>query len=234
MNIAIILSGGVGSRMRADGFPKQYIEVNGKPILMYTLEKYQTCPAIDKIVIVADPVWYDDIRNWMTTSSITKFADFAQPGTSRQGSVLNGLQVCAAISTPDEAVNVAVHDGVRPLVSHSMITACLDALNEYDGCMPVLAVTDTTYVSQDGTHISGLLDRSTLFSGQTPEAFRLRPYLQINANASQEELENTRGSTEIAYKHGMKMRLIPGEYSNFKLTTPTDLDRFRAILEETQ
>ena len=234
MNIAVILSGGVGSRMRADGFPKQYIPVKEKPVLMYTLEKYQASPAIDKIVIVADPVWHGDIRAWMENAGITKFADFALPGTSRQGSVYNGLKACAALAASEETANVAIHDGVRPLVSLELIAACMDALGEYDGCMPVLAVTDTTYLSQDGMHIAGLLDRSTLFSGLTPEAFRLWPFLRIHENASEEELENTRGSTEIAYKHGMNMRLIPGEYSNFKLTTPTDLDRFRAILEDTQ
>ncbi len=231
MNVALILSGGVGSRMRSDGFPKQYIQVNGKPILVYTLQKFQSSPAIDKIVVVADPAWQSDICTWLAAESITKFAAFAQPGTSRQGSVYNGLQACAALASA-ETVNVAIHDGVRPLVSLELIAACLDTLKEYDGCMPVLSVTDTTYVSQDGKHISGLLDRSTLFSGQTPEAFRLQPYLEINKNASAEELENTRGSTEIAYKHGLNIRLIPGEYSNYKLTTPTDLERFRTSLED--
>lgn len=231
MNVALILSGGVGSRMRSDGFPKQYIAVNGKPILMYTLQKFQSSPVIDQIVVVADPTWQSDIRTWLADGHITKFAAFAKPGTSRQGSVYNGLQACATLASA-ETVNVAIHDGVRPLVSLELIAACLDTLKEYDGCMPVLSVTDTTYVSQDGKHISGLLDRSTLFSGQTPEAFRLQPYLEINKNASAEELENTRGSTEIAYKHGLNIRLIPGEYSNYKLTTPTDLERFRTSLED--
>ena len=231
MNIALILSGGVGSRMRSDGFPKQYIEIHGKPILMYTLEKFQTCPVIDRIVVVADPAWQSDIRAWVARDGIAKFAGFAQPGTSRQGSILNGLEVCMTLAA-GEADGVIIHDGVRPLVSHALIGDCLAALKDYDGSMPVLAVTDTTYVSEDGKHISNLLDRSTLFAGQSPEAFRLRPYYEINKSVSAEELENTRGTTEIAYKHGMNVCLIPGDYGNFKLTTPTDLDRFRAALED--
>ena len=231
MNIALILSGGVGSRMRSDGFPKQYIAVNGKPILMYTLEKFQSCPVIDKIVIVADPAWQADIRAWLAQENITKFADFALPGTSRQGSILNGLEVCMTLAA-ENTDGVIIHDGVRPLVNHALIADCLAALKDHDGCMPVLPVTDTTYMSEDGKHISSLLDRSTLFAGQSPETFRLQPYYEINKNASAEELENTRGTTEIAYKHGMDIRLIPGDYGNFKLTTPTDLDRFRTVLED--
>lgn len=231
MNFALILSGGVGSRMRSDGFPKQYIEVKDKPILLYTLEKFQTCPAIDKLVIVADPTWQEQISAWMAQSGISKFAAFANPGESRQESIFSGLSACMELSQ-SEADGVIIHDGVRPLVSHGLITACLDALAEYDGSMPVLPVTDTTYLSQDGKHISGLLDRSTLFSGQSPEAFRLHPYYRINQASSKQELAATRGTTEIAYRHNFNIRLIPGEYGNFKLTTPTDLDRFRALLEE--
>lgn len=231
MNIALILSGGVGSRMRSDGFPKQYIEIKDKPILLYTLEKFQTCQAIDKIVIVADPTWQKQIAQWMNASGISKFAAFANPGESRQESIFSGLSACMELSQ-SENDGVIIHDGVRPRVSHGLITACLDALAEYDGSMPVLPVTDTTYLSQDGKHISGLLDRSTLFSGQAPEAFRLHPYYRINKAATKQELAETRGTTEIAYRHDFNIRLIPGEYGNFKLTTPTDLDRFRALLEE--
>ncbi len=231
MNFALILSGGVGSRMRSDGFPKQYIEVKDKPILLYTLEKFQTCTAIDKIVIVADPTWQTQITAWMELSGISKFSGFASPGESRQESIFSGLSSCMTLSRGEDD-GVIIHDGVRPLVSHGLICACLEALTDYDGSMPVLPVTDTTYVSQDGKHISGLLDRSTLFSGQAPEAFRLRPYYRINKEATKQELAETRGTTEIAYRHNFNIRLIPGEYGNFKLTTPTDLDRFRAILEE--
>lgn len=230
MNYAVILSGGVGSRMRADGFPKQYIEILGKPVLMYCLETFQAAPEIDKIIIVADESWHDDIRSWLTGSHITKFAAFAQPGASRQGSIYSGLQACADMGAGEED-NAVVHDGVRPLASQKLIADCVAAMAEYEGCLPVVPVTDTTYVSQDGREVSGLLDRSTLFSGQSPEVFRLMPYYEINKNASEAERDSIRGAAELAYRHGMKIGLVPGDYFNFKLTTATDLDRFRAVLE---
>ena len=230
MNFAIILSGGIGSRMRTDGFPKQYIEINGKPILLYTLEKFEKTNCVDKIVIVADDKWHSNIKNWILKFGInSKFAGFAKPGNSRQRSILNGLEFCKMLSH-SETDNVIIHDGVRPCVTEDLIKACLDACSEYDGCMPVIPVTDTIYYSEDGKEITNLLDRSKLFAGQAPEAFRFNKYYEINKSADLEEIENTKGTTEIAYRNGLNIRLIPGEYANFKLTTPTDLERFKTVL----
>lgn len=98
-------------------------------------------------------------------------------------------------------------------------------------CMPVLPMKDTIYQSSDGTKIDHLLERSTLFAGQAPEAFRLHPYAKINREASKEELSLTRGTSEIAYRHGMDVAMIPGDERNFKITTRSDLERFCTIVE---
>lgn len=231
MNYAIILSGGIGTRMRTDGFPKQYIEINNKPILFYTLDKFQNSKYIDQIVIVADKVWHDAIREWINKYKVAKFVSFAAPGESRQESILNGLEVCKELSD-DEADNVIVHDAVRPMLSLELIASCIDALDEHEGCMPALPVNDTTYQSLDGKKITGLLERKTLFAGQSPEAFKLSKYWEINSRATKEELASTKGTSEIAYKHGMDVAMIPGEDMNFKITTPADLNRFEKIVEE--
>lgn len=232
MNFSIVLSGGIGTRMRTDGFPKQYLTVNDKPILVYTLEKINLCDQVDKIIIVADVTWHEQISKWIKQYGLEeKFASYAAPGSSRQGSILSGLKVCMNFSDNPELDKVVIHDAVRPLVTPQLLTKCLNALDEYEGCMPVLSMTDTTYYSEDGHEISSLLDRDKLFAGQAPEAFRLKPYYNVNMAVSDEEIYATRGTTEIAYKHGLKVCMIPGDYGNFKLTTPSDLDRFRAVLE---
>lgn len=230
MNYAVILSGGIGTRMRADGFPKQYIEVQGKPILIYTLEQFQACTEIDRIILVAAGQWQNDIDAWIKTYHITKVCEIAPPGGTRQESILNGLEKCM-LSSADETDRVIIHDAVRPFVSQDLIVSCLSALDEFDGCMPVLPVNDTVYQSQNGNTISELLDRNTLFAGQSPEAFRLKKYFEINKNASAEELSMTRGSSEIAFRHGLNVRLISGEQMNFKLTTPDDLKQFEILLQ---
>ncbi len=230
MNYAIILSGGIGTRMRDDGFPKQYIEVKGKPILMYTLETFEKNADVDQIMIVAAESWHEEIWKWARQYKIKKLRQITVPGKTRQHSILNGLEECAS-SSMNELDKVIIHDAVRPVVSSSLISLCFSALNEtYDGCMPVIPVNDTVYQSLTGNEISNLLDRSTLFAGQAPEAFFLKKYYKINKEAEDETLINTRGTSEIAYKSGINVRLIKGEDSNFKITTPEDLRRFRIMV----
>ena len=229
MNYAVILSGGVGSRMRQDGFPKQYIEIYGKPILIYTLERFNNNALVDKIIIVAAEQWREKIFEWIDIYGINKFVEIANAGNTRQESILNGLEVCAKYSV-ESSDNVIIHDAVRPLLSDLLISKCLSALKNSEGCMPVLPINDTVYHSLNGNEITNLLDRKTLFAGQAPEAFHLHRYLEINRFATKTELANIRGSSEIAYKNGLDVTLIAGEEMNFKLTTPVDLERFKAIL----
>lgn len=229
MNYALILSGGVGTRMRSDGFPKQYLEIDAKPILMFTVEVFSRCTAIDKIVIVAAEIWQEKIGEWISDYHIEKFDSFALPGDSRQESIFHGLKACM-ISSIFEDDKVIIHDGVRPLVTEELIVNCLAKLPKHDGCIPVLPVTDTTYFSDDGKTIDSLLDRSKLFAGQAPEAFMLRKYYKLNVGLPKEVLEKTRGTSEIAFDAGFDICMIPGDYRNFKLTTPVDLDRFNTII----
>ena len=192
MNYAIILSGGIGTRMQMGDFPKQYLEVKEKPILLYTLEQFQRSSAVEKIVIVAADAWREKIRGWMEEDGITKFLAFADAGDTRQESIHNGLTVCMEDSV-SENDGVIIHDGDGPKIDH-------------------------------------LLERSTLFAGQAPEAFRLHPYAKINREASKEELSLTRGTSEIAYRHGLDVAMIPGDERNFKITTRSDLERFCTIV----
>ena len=229
MNYAVILSGGVGSRMRQDGFPKQYIEIYGKPILIYTLERFNNNALVDKIIIVAAEQWREKIFEWIDIYGINKFVEIANAGNTRQESILNGLEVCAKYSV-ESSDNVIIHDAVRPLLSDLLISKCLSALKNSEGCMPVLPINDTVYQSLNGNEITNLLDRKTLFAGQAPEAFHLHRYLEINRFATKTELANIRGSSEIAYKNGLDVTLIAGEEMNLKLTTPVDLERCKAIL----
>lgn len=233
MNIAIILAGGIGSRMRTNGMPKQYIEVLNKPILVYTLEKFQKNEDIDRIIIVAHAEYHDCINEWLKQYGITKFYGFAYQGESRQESILNGLHV-AVVDGVLSIDKVIIHDSVRPLVSQNLISHCLKEIDEHDGCMPVISVNDTIYQSQDGKKISTLLDRSTLYAGQSPEAFNLEKYYKVNVGTERKVLNEIKGSSEIAFSNGFDISLIPGEVSNFKLTTPEDLARFEVILRNSE
>ena len=231
MNYAIILAGGVGHRMKLDSIPKQYIKVKEKPVLIYTLERLESCPSVDRIIIVAANDWHEQIMQWVFTYRIEKYWGIVLPGETRQSSILNGLTGCIDDEVSVDDV-VVIHDAVRPLVPIELIETCIQKAAQYGGCMPVLPIKDTVYECKDGASISALLDRGTLFTGQAPEAFRLLDYTKINQMCPQEKLNSYQGSSQIAYQYGMPVYIIPGAEINFKLTTPADLERFRTICNE--
>lgn len=225
MVTAVILCGGTGTRMKSNQ-PKQYIEIEGKPILWYCLRIFKRHPLIDRIIIVAAPAWQDYIRNLIRNPKMEKFVCFANAGTSRQDSIYHGLLKAKEIGAKDDDI-VIIHDAVRPCVSARILTDCIHMLDQADGAMPVLPVKDTVYKSSDGKHISALLNRDEIFAGQAPESFRFGKYLAIHEKMSEEELASVRGSCEIAFRAGMKIKMFEGEEGNYKITTPADLEKFR-------
>ena len=229
MNIAIILAGGTGSRMGGE-IPKQYIEVSGKPVFSYCLKIFQTHKRIDAIVIVAAKNWQDYITKWVNNENISKFQGFAQAGSSRQHSIVNGIIKAKEIGAKGNDV-VIIHDAARPCVSDRLISECIEQLDCYDGVMPVLPVKDTIYLSTDRTSIASLLDRDQLFAGQSPESFLFNKYLAIHNGMNEEQLSLVRGSSEIAFRNGLRIKLINGDEHNYKITTMADLEKFKSEVE---
>ena len=229
MNYTVVLSGGKGIRLGQER-PKQYIEVNGKPIIGYCLDTFQKHDRIDGIVIVADNGWHEYIKNYISTNGIDKFVCFAPAGISRQHSILNGLKALKEQKVQDDSI-VIIHDAARPNVSKEIIDSCIDQLMNYDCAMPILPVKDTVYMSENGKEISSLLNRDTLFAGQAPESCRLGQYYSINAELTDVELQEVRGTSAIAYSKGLSVGLFPGSEKNYKITTASDLEKFMQEIE---
>lgn len=230
MNIALILSGGTGARLGAD-IPKQYIEVCGKPVISYCIEKLSANAGIDAIQIVADEKWHRALNNWIKVADAkSKFRGFSEPGANRQASILNGLEDISVYAGEQDIV--LIHDAARPLITDSQIADCLTGMKDYDGVIPVLPMKDTVYMSEDGRSVSSLLDRSKIFAGQAPESFVLGKYLDANRRLLPDQILKINGSTEPAVMAGMNIAMIPGNENNFKLTTPADLERFKNIVSK--
>ena len=234
MNIAIILSGGVGSRM-GRGIPKQYIEIEEKPIIWYCLKTFSECARIDALVIGCAFEWLEYVKNQVNNIRCQKPVFYSSPGETRQFSIYNALKVVKEQGYGESDV-VIIHDAARPLVSKDLINRCIDECCTVgvDGILPVIAVKDTIYQSADGTSISNLLNRNELFAGQAPEAFLFDKYLHLHEMMSHDELLKINGSTEIAYKGGLSVKLIEGDEMNFKITTPEDLFNFESIVKNRQ
>ncbi len=227
MNIALVLSGGTGSRLGAE-IPKQYIEIEGKMIISYCLETMLCHTGIDAVQIVADLTWRDRIEDSMQRSLtgrewLDKFRGFSEPGLNRQLSIYSGLQDIMQYASETDIV--IVHDAARPLVSQCILSACIDACTMHDGVLPALPMKDTVYLG-DGHSITSLLDRSAVYAGQAPEAFVLGKYFKANQRLLPDKILDINGSAEPAIMAGMDIAMIPGEESNFKITTKEDLKRF--------
>lgn len=239
MVTAILLSGGIGTRLSSD-VPKQYIRIGGRMIITYSLEILIRHPMIDGICIVAEREWYERILCELEALGIPvdKLRGCAQPGQTRQGSIVNGLEyLIMSRSEGAEYVSpsdqVIIHDAARPVLAEAQISACLNALKEHEGAMPVLPMKDTIYMSEDGSRVSSLVDRNKFYAGQAPEAFHLKRYYLANGKLlAQGELNRINGSTEPAILAGMDVAMIPGDENNFKITTAEDLERFRKLIEK--
>lgn len=230
MNIALILSGGTGTRLGLD-IPKQYIEICGKPVISYCIERLSIHDRIDAIHIAAEPQWQKRLGARLPEFDLRKkFKGFSHPGRNRQLSILNGLTDIRKYAKDSDFV--FIHDAARPLLSDRLITDCLDAAAGHDGVVPVLPMKDTVYSSRDGKKITGLLDRGTIFAGQAPEVFKLGAYYSANIRLLPDQILNINGSTEPAVMAGLDVVMIPGDEGNFKITTKADLERFRKIAEE--
>lgn len=230
MNVALILSGGTGSRMGSN-IPKQYLEAGGRPMLSYCIETLSCHEEIDAIQIVAEIFWRERILKWLESSDREgKFRGFSQPGENRQLSILHGLEDIRHYACGTDSV--LIHDGARPLLTEKLITECLRAVQGHEGVLPVLPMKDTVYCSTDGRRITSLLDRKSIFAGQAPEVFLLEKYYEANRSLLPDKILEINGSAEPAVMAGMDIALIPGDERNFKITTQPDLERFRKIILE--
>lgn len=233
MNIALILSGGTGTRLGAD-IPKQYIEIGGRPVISYCMEQLAGHEEIDAIQIVADRQWHGMILKCLDEydcpkrSHQRKFRGFSEPGENRQLSIYHGLEDISRYACESDIV--MIHDAARPMISGQMIIDSLAAVEGHDGVLPVLSMKDTVYKSTDGKKISSLLDRNEIFAGQAPETFRIGRYYEANRKLLPDKIHTINGSTEPAIMDGMDIVMIPGDERNFKITTREDMERFREII----
>lgn len=229
MNIAVILAGGTGTRLGGD-VPKQYLEVGDKPVIRYCLDTCFDSDEISAVHVVADKQWREFIESHLPKENTQKWKGFSRPGETRQLSIWNALSDIAAYANAEDIV--FIHDAARPLLSVNLLNRCLCSVNGHDGVLPVLPMKDTVYYSEDGSKVSSLLKRNSVYAGQAPEAFVFGKYYEANRVLFPDRIKQINGSTEPAIIAGLDIVMINGEESNFKITTQADLQRFQQIIRE--
>lgn len=236
MNVALLLSGGRGSRIGSE-IPKQYIEVNGVPIIYYALKTLMLHEMIDAVQVVAEAEYETMIRDVVSRIAsecgheelALRFKGISAPGENRQLSILNGLKDIRKYAS--DADTVLIHDAARPCLSTELINECYEAIIGHEGVLPVLPMKDTVYYSNNGQRVSTLLERNKIFAGQAPELFIIGKYYDANQDLLPDKILDVKGSTEPAIMVGMDVVMIPGDEANYKITTKADLDRFSESME---
>ena len=239
MIMAILLSGGTGTRIHSD-IPKQYIKVNNRPIITYSIETLSKNDNINGIYIVASEEWRDNISSYLKEYDINhKFIEYVEPGETRQLSIYNALLEAGNICRDNDMV--LVHDAARPMLKPATIDALVEKISSHKGVVPVLPMKDTVYYSDDMETLSNCLKRQRIFAGQAPELFIYGDYVRanealINYNENHEididsPIWGISGSSEPAVLAGMDVAMIKGDEGNYKVTTDEDLNRLRRILE---
>ena len=205
-------------------------------LISFCLKMFAEQKRVFGIWIVADKKWQNSILEEAAELGIeNSILGFSFPGKNRQLSIYNGLtgirewnKECTSElgDENNDDISVIIHDAARPNLSGEFVDRCLDALQGYDGVMPVIPMKDTVYYSESAESIDRLLDRSKIFAGQAPEVYRLYKYLKANEMLLPDKIMNINGSTEPAVMAGLKVAMIPGDEKNYKITTKADLDRF--------
>lgn len=211
----VIVAGGSGTRM---GRPKQLLPLGGKPVLVRTIEAFKNVPSVHQIVVVTPD------ENRPVLNAYFSGLVYARPGSTRLESVKNGFAL-----TDRAAQTVAVHDGARPLVSPANIEACLASALKYGAAVLAVPVKDTVKICKDGV-VEQTLDRSALWAAQTPQCYR-REVLGVALEKFGAEKDAT-DESQLVEKTGVKVRVVPSDYKNNKITTPEDLVFAEALVSE--
>jgi 2-C-methyl-D-erythritol 4-phosphate cytidylyltransferase len=213
--VAIVVAAGCGKRMGRK-IPKQFLEIRGKPIVVYTLEKFDLCAEVDEVILVVQAEHVQDARNMLNECGIRKVCQVVAGGPQRQDSVQSGLK-----NLPEGVEIVIVHDAVRPFVSVEKIEEVVEAAR--DGGAAVLAthVKDTT---KRGKHrwVEETLDRDDLWHVQTPQCFRVNWIAEGYERARQDGYSTT-DDAALVERLGYRVKIVEGEDRNIKITSPVDL-----------
>ena len=227
MNIALVIAGGVGARMGGD-VPKQFLYINGKYVIVYTLEAFQKNPEIDAIGLVCVDGWIDTVWECAKQYGITKLEFIVDGGRNGQESILKGLTE-AKKRYSDEDI-ILVHDGVRPMVTQRIITDCIADTKEYGNAITCVPCQEAMLVTEDGVTSSQSYPRSRLKRTQTPQCFYIGDLWNLHQEAIAEGNTNSVSSCTLMVEMGRSVHMTLGSEKNIKLTTPDDLDIFETFL----
>lgn len=227
MNVALIIAGGSGERMHQD-IPKQFLTVEDRPIVVYTMLAFQSHPEVDEIAVVCIEGWEQVLRAYAKQFKITKLRYIITGGQTGQASIRNGVWRLEKHCDPDDIV--LIHDAIRPLVSADIISDCIVKTRQYGCAISAIPCTEAMMQTEDGFVSTGSYPRDKLKRTQTPQGFRLGQICALHRKALQAGITNSVASCTLMAELGYPVYFSAGSEKNIKLTTPEDIDMFKALL----
>lgn len=230
MNIAIIFAGGSGVRMGA-GVPKQFLEINGKPVIIHTLQLFQHHRMIDKIYVSVLKDYIPYMKELVDEYRLKKVVDVIPGGATAQDSIYNALKR-AEQDNPGDSV-VLLHDGVRPYVAYDVISKNIETVKEKGNAITTTSCYETIMMSKNGEEVDYVPLRKETYSAQAPQSFFLKDIIAAHdvVRARPEGYENMIDACTIMKSQGIPVHMVAGNRGNIKVTTPEDVYMFRALLQ---
>lgn len=229
MNIALIIAGGSGNRMGQD-IPKQFMHVDGCPIIVHTMNAFQIHPDIDAIAVVCLEGWETVLQAYANQFNINKLKWIFKGGENGMKSIHNGIYGLKEAKCKDDDL-ILVHDAVRPLISQTVISSNIAVCKKFGYAITGIKCTEAILESEDGFCASKSIPRDKLIRTQTPQTFRLGKLIEAHEEAKIKGIINSVAScTLMAELGGREMYIVPGEERNIKITRVEDLDMLKALL----
>lgn len=228
-NIALIFAGGVGSRMNSSAKPKQFLELYGKPVIIYTLEHFEKHAQIDKIVIVCKEDWIEYLKGLLKRFQITKVDLVVPGGATGQESIFNGLEIIEEHYSEESIV--LIHDGVRPLINEEIISNNIYSVENFGNGITSCPPQETFVLIDNANSVANVHDRGLSRLAKAPQSFILKDILKVHRQAKKDEYFHAIDSCSLMHRYGYDVKLVEGVTENLKITTPIDFFIFKAIVD---
>ena len=226
-NIGLLIAGGSGNRMHQD-IPKQFITVNERPVIVYTLEAFEKHPEIDAIAVVCISGWEQVLWAYAKQFNISKLKYVVPGGKNGQDSIRNGVFELEKHCDKDDIV--LIHDAIRPMVSAEIISDNIRVARKYGNAVTVIPCAEAMMQTEDGVVSVGSYPRDRLKRTQTPQAFHIGEICEIHRQALEAGITNSVASCTLMIEMGHQVYFSSGSEKNIKLTTVEDIEIFKALL----
>lgn len=233
MIYAVIAAGGIGSRMGNQDKPKQYLMIKDKPIIVHTVEKFFVNSRFEKVLILCPDQWVNYTQELLDKHLPKNDKVLVlKGGSTRNETIMNAIRYIEETDGLDDETIIVTHDAVRPFVTARIIEENIEAAIKFGATDTVVPATDTIVESQDGKVLSAIPDRSKLYQGQTPQAFKAKSLKELYNSLTDEEKDILTDACKIFSMKGHDVHMISGEVHNIKITYPYDLRVAKALLDE--